>query len=164
MTRMLWIFIFILVGEVPLAFAQTACPVGVAPGSPQCGPDSGTSRGDVSTPPPRLTGEWIKTWGAIATSQSMGEAGTSANKISEDEARETALHECALGGASDCKVHLAYHNQCAALASSPTETFFQASPTEERAAKLAMSFCKQSNSGSCKVTYSECTKPIFRKY
>lgn len=51
-----------------VAFGQTACAVGVAPGSPQCGPDSGTSRGDIPDPPPRPTGEWLKTWGAIAGS------------------------------------------------------------------------------------------------
>ncbi|QHG89069.1 MULTISPECIES: DUF4189 domain-containing protein [Xanthomonas] len=164
MKCILWVSLFFLVNAVPSAFAQTACPVGVAPGSPQCGPDSGTSRGDIPSPPPRPTGEWIKTWGAIATSKSMGEAGTSANKTSEDEARRIAIQECERGGAKDCEVNLAYHNQCAALASSQTDTFFQASGTEGRAAKLAMQSCKDSNGGSCKVRYSECTNPVFRKY
>ncbi|MFA0924961.1 DUF4189 domain-containing protein [Xanthomonas fragariae] len=162
MKRIPWVLVILLASAAPPVLAQTACPVGVAPGSPQCGPDSGTSRGDSA--PPRPTGEWIKTWGAIATSKSMGEAGTAANKFSEDEARQTALHECSLGGADDCQVHLAYYNQCAALASSQAETFFQASPTEQRAAKLVLQSCKESHGGACKVTYSECTKPIFRNY
>ncbi len=150
--------------SVNCAFAQTACPVGVAPGSPQCGPDSGTSRGDIPTPPPRPTGEWIKTWGAIATSQSTGEAGTSIAKLSEEDARRSAVHQCALGGASDCKVHLVYRNQCAAFAASHSDTYFQAAESKEVAVQLAKKSCEKSETGSCKVMYSDCTDPIFRKY
>lgn len=146
------------------AFAQTACPVGVAPGSPQCGPDSGTSRGDMPMPPPRPTGEWIKTWGAIATSQSTGEAGTSIAKLTEGDARKSAINQCALGGASDCKVHLVYRNQCAAFATSHSDTYFQAAESKEVAVQLAKKNCEMGGTGSCKVMYSDCTDPIFKRY
>ncbi|PBP86167.1 hypothetical protein CCL22_02315, partial [Pseudomonas syringae] len=98
------------------AFAQTACPGGVAPGSPQCGPDSGTSRADSA--PARPTGEWIKTWGAIAHSRTTGEPGSAVGKLSEGEAEQAALRQCAIEGTSDCKVSLTYYNQCAALVAS----------------------------------------------
>lgn len=137
--------------------------LGVAPGSPQCGPDSGTSRADSA--PSRPTGEWIKTWGAIATSSSTGEVGTTVGKLTEAEARSMAIHQCFLGGADDCKVNLDYHNQCAALtASQTTGSFFQGAATEELATDLAMKNCENSGGGSCRVVYSECTKPIFRRF
>ncbi|WP_372176894.1 DUF4189 domain-containing protein [Xanthomonas axonopodis pv. phyllanthi] len=159
-------FLFIFLNAISLgaAFGQTACPVGVAPGSPQCGSDSGTSRGETPAPPPRPTGEWIKTWGAIANSSATGGAGTTVGKLSENEAKRAALRQCAANRATDCKVKLTYQNQCAALISSSSQTFFQASPTEARAINLATKSCEESDSGSCKVMYSECTKPIFNKY
>lgn len=143
------------------AEAQTRCPMGAQAGSMQCLPDEPQGRGSA---PSRPTGEWLKTWGAIARSDSTGEAGTAANKLSEDEARAVAIHQCALGGARDCKINLVYHNQCSAIASSQGASFFQASPTEQRAVDLAMKHCQEDNTGTCKVFYSECTKPIFRKY
>ncbi|RFF51650.1 DUF4189 domain-containing protein [Xanthomonas campestris] len=149
---------------IDVSLAQTACPNGVAPGSPQCGPDSGTSRGSIPTPPPRPTGEWIKTWGAIARSSSTGEAGSAVGKISEREAQQAAIRQCALGGAGDCEVRLSYQNQCAALVSSHSQSFYQSSSTEKIAIGLAVKSCEGSNSGSCKVVYSECSEPIFRKF
>lgn len=156
------LFSLLLVTASQAAIAQTACPAGVAPGSPQCGPDSGTSRAEPA--PPRMTGEWIKTWGAFAGSDSTGEAGTSANKLSESEAKAAALRQCALSGAKDCKIDLVYRNQCAAIATTPNRSYFQSAPTEQEAVEMAMKSCVKGNSGECKVLYSECTKHYFRKY
>ncbi|WP_371856709.1 DUF4189 domain-containing protein [Pseudomonas sp. Irchel 3A5] len=144
------------------AFAQTACPGGVAPGSPQCGPDSGTSRADSA--PSRPTGEWLKTWGAIAMSSSTGEVGAVVGKLSEGDAKSSAIKQCAKGGANDCAVQLVYRNQCAALAASQVDTFFQSSPSEELAESNVKKVCDESGGGTCKVLYSECTEPLFRKY
>ncbi|WP_081422257.1 DUF4189 domain-containing protein [Xanthomonas cannabis] len=156
--------IALLISLTASAFAQTACPAGVAPGSPQCGPDSGTSRGDIPTPPPRPTGEWIKTWGAIAGSDSTGEAGTAVGNLSEEEAKDAAIRRCSVNGASDCKVNLVYRNQCAALVSTQSDSFYQGSATKERAIDLAVGNCKKSKSGDCKVLYSGCSDPVFKKY
>ncbi|QOY22296.1 DUF4189 domain-containing protein [Xanthomonas citri] len=144
--------------------AQTACPVGVAPGSPQCGPDSGTSRGDMPTPPPTPTGEWIKTWGAIAMSNSTGDVGTSVGKFSDKEAKNSAINQCAKDGAADCKIQLVYRNQCSALASSKRDTFFQASSSKEEATDGVLAICERSKTGSCSVMYSDCSDPFFKKY
>ncbi|PPT44582.1 MULTISPECIES: DUF4189 domain-containing protein [Xanthomonas] len=156
-----FLFVFLYALSVNAAFGQTACPVGAAPGSPQCGPDSGTSR--AAPTPPQPTGEWIKTWGAIANS-SNGEAGSAVGKFSQEEAEQAALRQCAIEGASDCKVKLVYKNQCSALIASDSQSFFQASPTESRAVELAKENCEKTGASSCKVIYSECTKPVFRKY
>lgn len=78
-------FIFVFLFLANNAYAQTACPNGVAPGSPQCGPDSGTSRGEIPLPPPQPTGEWIKTWGAIVNSREtfsgMGFIGANVKRV-----------------------------------------------------------------------------------
>ncbi len=61
--------------------------------------------------PSRSTGEWLKTWGVIARFEATGEVGTAANKLSEDEARSVAIHQCALGEATDCKIYLDVETQ-----------------------------------------------------
>ncbi|MBV6810831.1 DUF4189 domain-containing protein [Xanthomonas sp. NCPPB 3582] len=147
-----------------VAFGQTACPVGVAPGSPQCGPDSGTSRGDIPDPPPRPTGEWLKTWGAIAGSNATGESGAVTGKLSRQEAERKAVQLCAEGGATDCKVDLSYKNQCAASVSSDKKSFLQGAESKDIAINLAMRDCKDHGGGECKVIYSGCSDPIFKKY
>ncbi|MEQ7991729.1 DUF4189 domain-containing protein [Xanthomonas hortorum] len=156
-------FLFLFLNVSYVAFGQTACPSGVAPGSPQCGPDSGTSRAEA---PPQPTGEWIKTWGAIAASSTTGDIGTTVGKFSEEEAKVAAMGQCALNGAIDCAISLTYRNQCAAVVASTTSsgTVFQGSATVTRAIKIATQACEESYGGPCKVWYSECTKPVFQKY
>ena len=143
------------------AQAQTRCPMGVQAGSIQCIPDDAPSGGARSAPQP--TGYWEKTWGAIAQSNANGDVGTSVRKSSEDDARKTAIRLCAQEGATDCKVQLVYHNQCAAIVSSPSGTTFQASQSKERAIRLGTENCER-DGGKCEVRYSECTDPIFHRY
>ncbi|PPU70537.1 hypothetical protein XcuCFBP2542_18605 [Xanthomonas cucurbitae] len=160
----LFLLVFINTLSINVVFGQTACPSGVAPGSPQCGPDSGTSRGDIPTPAPRPTGEWIKTWGAIAHSNSTGEAGSAVGKLSESEAKDVAIRQCAIGGANDCSVKLVYKNQCAALVASKSQSFFESSASEEESISSGLDACKKSKVGGCRVVYSECSEPIFKRY
>ncbi|MGK4489847.1 DUF4189 domain-containing protein [Xanthomonas hortorum] len=148
---------------VPGVIAQTRCPIGTQMGSIQCIPDTPEMQGQ-EPPSSKPTGEWVKTWGAIAGSDSTGEAGTSVGMVSKNEAEDTAIRRCAVNGASDCKVNLVYRNQCAALVSTQSDSFYQGSATKERAIDLAMRSCKKSNGGECKVLYSECSEPIFRRY
>ncbi|WP_410478189.1 DUF4189 domain-containing protein [Pseudomonas syringae group sp. J309-1] len=148
------------------AFSQTACPSGVAPGSPQCGPDSGTSR--ANSAPSRPTGEWIKTWGAIAGSDSRGEAWTSIGRLSkaEAEAEEQALDQCKAAGASDCIVTLAYQNQCVSMASPPGSgrSATNSAKSKEISNQDALAKCQEVNGQACEVIYSACTDPIFKKF
>ncbi|WP_239687053.1 DUF4189 domain-containing protein [Xanthomonas nasturtii] len=147
----------------PSLNAQTRCPIGTQMGSMQCIPDTPDMRGQQA-PPPRPTGEWIKTWGAIARSNSTGEAGSAVGKFSESEAQQAATEQCALGGAKDCEVRLSYQNQCAALVSSNSQSFYHSSVSKKAAIKSASKSCEASDTGSCKVIYSECSEPFFRKY
>ncbi|GFM81389.1 hypothetical protein PSCICN_20810 [Pseudomonas cichorii] len=160
MLRTTMFSLLMLIAFAP-AFAQTRCPMGVQAGSMQCLPDEPQGGGNA---PARPTGEWIKTWGAIAHSSTTGEAGSAVGKLSESEAEQAALRQCAIEGTSDCKVSLTYYNQCAALVASDSQSFFQASVSERRSIKLAKESCEDSDSGTCKVIYSECTEPIFWRY
>ncbi|MDT7820761.1 DUF4189 domain-containing protein [Xanthomonas hortorum pv. vitians] len=146
------------------AFGQTACPAGVAPGSPQCGPDSGTSRGDIPTPPPRPTGEWIKTWGAVATSGS-GDAGVSSGRRTKEQAENDAIASCEGLGSGSCRVSMAFFNQCVAAADSGQGqgSMFSAASIEE-ASRSAIKQCEKNSGRHCKVTLSKCTDPIFKRY
>ena len=146
----------------PAALGQTACPSGVAPGSPQCGPDSGTSRG--APPPPRPTGEWVKTWGAVAATGN-GDVGVSSGYRTKSQAEQGAINSCEGLGSGKCKVSMTYFNQCVAGAADDKGggSLFSAESIE-LASKLAMAQCEKNTGNRCRVTLSKCTDPIFDRY
>ena len=149
--------------------AQTACPQGVAPGSPQCGPSGGSMLGSgAAVQPPKLTARWELTWGGFASDDTIGVTGTSTGQRSKRVARQAAMAKCASLGGKSCEIVLVYHNQCAVAAhpvSSSDQpeagvTVYQAGPTIEAASGLALKSCDEKNEmKTCKVLYSNCTKP-----
>ena len=143
------------------AEAQTRCPMGAQAGSMQCLPDDPQYN---QSAPPRPTGEWIKTWGAIAGSDATGESGGAVDKFSEREARESAMRICAQGEAKDCEVDFVFFNQCAAMISSKTISYIQGAESEEIAIDLATNDCQVNGGAPCSVIYSACTDPVFKKY
>ncbi|PPU29195.1 DUF4189 domain-containing protein [Xanthomonas arboricola] len=160
------IIILLLVVIPVFALAQTACPVGVAPGSPQCGPDSGTSRGDIPAPPPRPTGEWIKTWGAIAIAHN-GDAGYTKGRLTSEEAENAALQNCQKLAGMQCTIALTFHNQCAAIASpasSRGKGAITGGPSLNDVQSRATKTCEKNSGGDCKIAMSTCSDPIFRKF
>ncbi|GKS92245.1 DUF4189 domain-containing protein [Acidovorax sp. SUPP2539] len=143
------------------AVAQTACLSGVAAGSARCSPSS--DGGEEASPRP--TGEWIKTWGVIATSPS-GIGGVSSRQLSEDAARKMALENCRSAGMWDCKVEFVYQNQCVALVH-PAQAIgaaFTTAATAEEAVRLGKARCAELVKGECKVAISECSEPVSRKF
>lgn len=143
------------------AFAQTACPSGVAPGSPQCGPDSGTSRGE---PPPRPTGQWHKTWGAIANNEG-GDVGFAMGRLSRQDAESIAVKRCEGFDAGHCKVIFVVHNQCVAAATPPSGAGgISTADSKERASDRAMKLCEKTSGQSCRIALAACTDPVFEKF
>ncbi|WP_191091337.1 MULTISPECIES: DUF4189 domain-containing protein [Xanthomonas] len=141
-------------------FAQTRCPVGAQAGSAQCLPD------DEASAPSRPTGEWIKTWGGIASAPN-GEGGVSSGQLSKADAENVALQNCRATGAGQCKVNFVYYNQCVALAYPVGSAggFFRTGKTIDEAVKLAVVDCEREMVGhQCKIKVNECTDPVFRKY
>ncbi|MXV07280.1 MULTISPECIES: DUF4189 domain-containing protein [unclassified Xanthomonas] len=150
---------FLLLNFGGTAFAQTRCPVGAQAGSAQCLPD------DEASAPSRPAGEWIKTWGAIATSPS-GNGGVSSGRFSKDEAQSVALQNCKNAGVKNCTVEFVYYNQCVALVYPPGGNggIFYSAATVKEAVSLAKSKCETSAKAECKVAISECSRPVFKKY
>ncbi|TZF91482.1 DUF4189 domain-containing protein [Lysobacter sp. UKS-15] len=159
--------LFVVSVSASTAVAQTACPVGVNPGSPQCGPSP------VAEPslPPRINyvpaGEWIYTWGAIAIDGPTGAVGTSVNAASSNGANSTALRKCASLGGEHCELSISYVNQCAAIAWPKNlghRIGVSSGPDLPEASKRALNFCTSNGGGDCDVVYTHCELPYFRSF
>lgn len=153
-----------LAGGAFAAFAQTACPQGVTPGSSQCLP---TGTGTVA--PPARQPRWMLTWGAMAEDVLSSKVGTSTGESSRRAAQKAAVMKCESMGGKGCKAVFSYENTCAVIAE-PVELqgkmvgFYQDAPTVEEASQLVLPICRNGNSGrECRVIYSNCTAPILRR-
>ncbi|MCL1501274.1 DUF4189 domain-containing protein [Xanthomonas nasturtii] len=157
-------FVFLIIvgfSYFPNVQAQTACPVGVGPGSPQCGPDSGTSRGDIA--PPKPTGKWIKTWGALAAN-SAGDIGLSSGKVSKEDAATESVLRCEEYEAGECVAKHFFYNQCISVARANSGKSATVTGPKEKAPTLALKECERSTGSSCIILVTECSNPIFEKY
>lgn len=135
--------------------SQTRCPVGTQAGSTQCLPD------DEGSAPPRPTGEWLKTWGAIVHADGTSEAWASTGMLSEKEAEMDAIDQCQSAGFKNCIVTFTYRNQCVAAAA---PVGVASGPDLSAAKRDVIAACEKKTGRSCSVIYTDCTKPIFKKY
>ncbi|WP_029413382.1 DUF4189 domain-containing protein [Paracidovorax oryzae] len=142
------------------AAAQTRCPSGVQAGGAQCLPD------DEAAAPPRPTGEWVKTWGAMVSSNAGRGAWTSSGKTTEEAARQDALGKCRATGVRDCVVDMAYFNQCAAVAGANggKAGSIDTGKDESVASQRAVESCEKKAGSKCSVLFVECSRPLFVKY
>lgn len=143
---------------------QTRCPIGTQMGSIQCIPDTPEMKPqDASSEP---TGEWIKTWGAIASSNN-GDIGSSTGKFSEEAAKAEAIKICTDFGNSDCEVNFTYKNQCVAVvqaAKGRTGGKIISAATKEIAERSALQKCAEASGAKCVVRGTDCSDPFFKKY
>lgn len=145
------------------AVGQTRCPIGVQAGNIQCIPDDPQAEVNAA---PRPTGEWIKTWGAIASSEN-GDIGSSTGKFSKKDAEAEAMKICADFGNSDCKVNMTYKNQCVAVvqaAKGRTGGKIITAETADIAKRTALQECQEDSGAQCFVRGTDCTEPFFRKF
>lgn len=77
------------------------------------------------------------------------------------------MAKCESMGGRECKITLAYENQCAVIAE-PVEDLASfkpmhfRGPTVEVASSSALKECALVNQGhACKVIYSNCTRPVL---
>lgn len=118
---------------------------------------------------PRPTGEWIKTWGAIAKDASGSVGGVSIGKLSKKEAEQGAVDQCIAVGGKACESRFAYRNQCVAYVSGQrADGRWQEGPVTaesiERASRLSLQDCADHGGNDCKIIYTACSDPVFRSY
>lgn len=156
------------------AFAEGNCPPGYYPiggqGVQGCAPIGGAAASPAQSmpvPAPRPSGEWIKTWGALAKSSGSDLVGASNGELSRKEAEQLATERCAAEGAKDCSVSFTYMNQCMAYAvpsSGKGMAMLSRGPTRQAAHQEAVKYCQDSKGGSCDIAYSACAEPHFRSF
>ncbi|UKE67146.1 DUF4189 domain-containing protein [Xanthomonas graminis] len=154
-------FIVLSLTLASVAQSQTRCPTGVQAGSAQCLPD------DEGSAPPRPTGEWIKTWGAIANADNTNEAWASVKMLSKKDAEDDALDQCRSAGYKGCVVTFTYRNQCVAIASpnnGRTQGGVAGRADLALAKTAAVEICEKNGGSGCSVIYSDCTDPVFKKF
>lgn len=113
--------------------------------------------------PQQPTGEWRTTWGAIATDNVKGVLGSVVERASKNDASNAALAVCRSKGGVDCKVDLAYFNQCAAMVVGAKEYRLYGAATVDEAAQRGLNVCNK-NDSNCRVYFTECSKPIFARF
>lgn len=158
-----------------VAYAEGNCPPGQVPiggqGVQGCAPMGGSGTGGQSSPRP--TGKWETRWGAIAEDSQNLSTGASISRKSKRDAIRAATDECARQGGKDCKLRIAYHNQCVAFADPTMESKKRgvwnsvafAAQTEPEAKSLALARCNAAQNGQdCTVVYSACSMSEFRSF
>ena len=154
------------------AHAQTACPIGVAPGSPQCGPSPASHQSTPSTqaaPETRSypTGRWISMWGAIAIDNKVGDLGAVSNRPSKAEAEREAKIKCESNGATECVILAVNANNCSVVAwpSAPGgKIVAMAEKTIQDASRIALNKCASTSNAKCEIVYSGCSNQYFEEY
>ncbi len=120
----------------------------------------------ISPPTPQPTGEWIKTWGAIADGTN-GQGGVAVGQLSKASAENEAMNQCVRSGGLNCKSTFTYKNQCVVVTNSISGVsgVIQSAGSIETAKRMALQKCSSQNNGSdCEIAYSACSDPIFKRY
>jgi len=152
---------------IPLLFvfcttiAAAQCATGVDTGG-ECIPPDELSPQQAPNPrhqPQQPRAVWADRWGAVAVDDSTGDIGVAVNRGSESEAVANAMHDCGLKGSQHCKLGLAYHNQCAALAWGTHSSTLSNAADQNQAQANALKSCAR-DAPDCKVIYSACSLPV----
>ncbi len=150
------------VAQVPIAPGVYACD-----GAAQAGPCNGGGSGGTSSSsssPYGVVGyahaapKWADRWGAIATDATKAALGVAINVDSQQLAKARAISDCKSKGGINCKIQLAYHNQCAAMIVGNKMMNTWRAETIDEAANLGLSECNKDDS-NCRVYYSGCSYP-----
>ena len=150
-----------------VALAEGRCPPGMfETGSrdyigcaPIPGYGQGSDQGDEggATPIPTV---WETRWGAFATESNGGGFGAVNGFKSEHAAKQAALGQCQ-GNAStsknNCKILIAYYDQCGAYAWGAGEGIAHSAVDIPTATERALKSCSNASGSTCKIYYSGCS-------
>jgi hypothetical protein len=127
----------------------------------------------------RPAGKWEARWGAIVEDMSPNPegpfgTGVSVSKKSKKDAIAVATKGCQMQGGNNCKLRIAYHNQCIALVDPipvngniPVGMISSAvgAPTLEEAKERALKECIGGSQGApCSVVYAACSMSEYREF
>ena len=151
--------IMILLATASAGSMAQGMPPPAHPNSPYYVPPGAQSGNGITPNAPEL--KWVNRWGAIA-SDGKGNYGISGQFDSSRSAKKAAILDCEKTGGVNCKIKIAYHNQCAAIAASDGgRTFLQTDAYEDTAKELALERCSSSyGKDSCWIYYSGCSLPV----
>jgi hypothetical protein len=149
----LWMFL----GSTALA---QQCPpgqiaYGLGPGLNMCGPDNRQPQA-----PQQPVEQWESRWGAIATDGPNDALGVATDKRSKREASQVAMQDCQSKGGVNCKIDIAYDNQCAVVVVGDGAYNVPNAATVDKAVELGMKTCRSSGRSNCHVYYSDCSLPV----
>lgn len=122
---------------------------------------------DWSSPPPSAPqGRWEKRWGAFAYDPEMSKVGMAGGMSGRGKAIKAAMAHCQAKGGVDCRLMLAYYNQCAVAGiglngNGPSYVMFRSAATLEEANGIALDDCRKNGSSDCKVVFSDCSYAEF---
>jgi hypothetical protein len=153
----------LLLGGLFMALPADAqsCPAGTTPnpGGPSgpmpCIPISDYSGGRSSGP------TYATRWGAFATSDE-NKVGMASGMPSKGKAKRAAIEHCLSKGGTNCKLLIAYYNQCAAvLAGNESDgrvvTISAHAATLRETSELGLKYCAGQGLTSCKIYFSDCS-------
>ncbi len=155
--------------------AEQGCPPGFTlnasgtPGGPMCVPISGYGTTNNSMSAISSGPRWQLTWGAIALDTTTGDFGETVGHFSRGKAKREALTRCSRLGSKNCKLALAFKNQCVVIAWSSTKgtpvggaTIVQGGPSIEVARQIAIPACQsRRGGGECMIVHTDCTPPVL---
>ncbi|WP_407854544.1 DUF4189 domain-containing protein [Burkholderia gladioli] len=91
--------------------------------------------------------------------QKTGSAGEARNQLSKAAASDIAMKQCQIGG-PNCKLMIAYYNQCVAIAQQQEGGFIIAAARAEEADAVQYAMTECGRHGACTIVYRACSDPI----
>lgn len=151
-----------LIGALGLSGSIVAqgCPAGIpSAGNPGCIPPSQSNSpyhqsGSGGGSEPRA--KWETRWGAFAIDFKTG-LGTSKGMRSKRAAQNAAIADCRSKGGADCKIQLAYFNQCGVIVQGEVGFSVASADTVERATEIGKGICRNAGNDNCAVYFSDCS-------
>jgi len=148
--------------------AEGRCPAGMfETGSRDylaCAPIPGYGQGnDGDNPedaPPPIPTVWESRWGAFSTESNGSGFGAVNGFKSEHAAKQAAVQQCqgtASNSKKNCKVLIAYYDQCGVYAWGGGEGIAHSAVDLPTATERALKSCDAASGAACKIYYSGCS-------
>jgi Domain of unknown function (DUF4189) len=154
------VLVLLLLGCLYTSSSWAQCAPGIPEaGNPDCiPPDQKDSPYYQGNAPAHPSAAYADRWGAVAIDSDTGQAGTSVGKQSKSEAVDTAMADCKVHGSPNCRLRIAYYDQCVAVAWGKGFNSVSSAGTIEVAAADSMKSCS-ARVDECKVVYKDCSLP-----